>query len=137
MCGLFLIFTSMTGTRKKWLIGIGIVLLVGGVIVGIIGYSLYNKIMAPNVKADKEASVFVYHGDNLDSIIARCARQNLLRSPENFRWWAQRQGLDKAWIRLVICFVISAGNQVMVPVVQAYYHFALSSRLVTNDQHVL
>lgn len=94
MCGLFLIFTSMTGTRKKWLIGIGIVLLVGGVIVGIIGYSLYNKIMAPNVKADKEASVFVYHGDNLDSIIARCARQNLLRSPENFRWWAQRQGLD-------------------------------------------
>lgn len=84
----------MAFTRKQWIWTIVIIFFLGVTAVMIAGYAFYGKIMSPNVQTDSEASLYVYHGDNLDSIVKRCTAEQLLRDPKGFEWWAERQGLN-------------------------------------------
>jgi UPF0755 protein len=84
----------MAFSRKQWIWTFVAIFFIGVTVVLIVGYAYYGKIMAPNVQADGEASLFVYHGDDLDAIVNRCAEDELLRDPDGFTWWAKRQGLD-------------------------------------------
>jgi len=58
------------------------------------GYSVYKKVMLPNVKLDgKETSIYVRSDDNLETLTHMLADSNILDDEKSFTWWAKKRNL--------------------------------------------
>ena len=83
----------MTPRVKKWLITITILILVIGIVIAVLGYGAYRKVMAPNVATSEPAHIYVRSGDKLEDILQQMRDQNMLSDIDGFSWWAKRQGM--------------------------------------------
>ena len=81
-----------TGKYQTWRV-IVIVLLLGIAIVGVIGYSTYKKIVAPNISTQEDVSLYLTDKANLDTVTGQLYALGILTDEESFFWWATKQNL--------------------------------------------
>ncbi len=80
--------------RKTWRIIIITILVLFG-LAAIFGYREYKKIIAPNVVADDNTSIYLGEDDNIDSLIVQIKSGAILKDEAAFEWWAEKKQLGK------------------------------------------
>lgn len=83
----------MSPRAKKILMYTAAALIIIGAAAAFFGYTTYQKIVAPNVKAETAVHIYVPEGATYEQVIAQFTNQDVLRNPDAFAWWAKRQGL--------------------------------------------
>jgi len=79
-------------TKKILLIALVALLVLGGA-AAVIGWSMYQKVMSPNVATNEAAHIYIHAGDDLDDVLQQFSDKHILRDHDGFSWWAGRQGM--------------------------------------------
>lgn len=82
------------GKYKTWRIFLIVFLLAIG-IVGVLGYSKYKKVVAPNVTTAENFSLYITANADLESVTEQLKKANILKDETSFYWWATKKDLFK------------------------------------------
>ncbi|MEO1435229.1 MAG: endolytic transglycosylase MltG [Bacteroidota bacterium] len=79
---------------RKWGIRIAGLILVLALIGGVIGYSFYQKIFAPNLIIEQAANLFVPKGTSYEELLGRIKDAKILNDYDSFEWVANQKNLS-------------------------------------------
>lgn len=81
------------GKYRTWRI-ILITLLLVIAIVGVLGYSKYKKVVAPNITTEENFSLYIDSDAKMESVTQQFRDANILNDEASFYWWATQKDLE-------------------------------------------
>ncbi|HRH54139.1 MAG TPA: endolytic transglycosylase MltG [Chitinophagales bacterium] len=101
--------------KRKTVIIVAVIIAFLGIIGVGSGYTVYLRVMVPNVAVQEDVSLYVKPTFNLDSILVQTQKLQLFKNEGSFEWWAKRQNLGNNLV---------AGRYVITP--------GMSNRAIVN-----